>query len=88
MAKNKKISDDFEVVLKIGNDVYTSSGETILHALKEMDPRFSKGIGSMEITYKGTMTRIPIKLTPTKLERIFGRPVDLEIFAKRLNTLR
>lgn len=80
-------STDFTLSLSVNGKDITKSGNTILDCLNQITPNWGKGIGYIWITYNNKTSKIPIRLTPVKLERLFGREVDRALFAKRLITL-
>lgn len=88
MAKTKKEVQNFQITFTIGNDVYNSSGKDFIEAMSKIKPtNFGKGLGSIYVKTPTSETKIPIKLTSTKMQRIFAKPVDLALFAKKINTL-
>ncbi len=91
MARPKKTpvkeEGKYQVKFSIGPDVYNVRGDSILDALKKIKPTRYKGIAKIEATTGGKVSSLPLKLFPTKLMRLFAKPIELELFAKRLQTL-
>lgn len=90
MAKTKKkVESEKAVTVKfsIANETYTGTGDTILEALQEIKPRRYMGLCKVEATVNGRVSKIPITLVPTRMKRMFEKPVELALFAKRLQTL-
>lgn len=85
-VKNEAVGA-FSVKFSIGSDVYTANGDTLLEALQKIKPAKYSGLTKVEATVNGKTSRIPITLTPLRMRRFFEKPVELAIFAKRLNTL-
>jgi hypothetical protein len=92
MAKAKKSvgvsdTDTYDVTFHIGPDKYEASGDSVLSALQKIQPKKFMGICKVEVTHKGKHSRLPISLVPTQLVRVFAKPIELALLAKRLNTL-
>jgi hypothetical protein len=85
-AKNQagKFTENYSVSLSLGDKRYESEGETLFEALSGIRPIASKGVGSILVTYKGKTSKVPLKLNPISLTRLFVKPIDRELFAKRL----
>ena len=77
----------YSVTFNIGADSYKGKGETFYEALCQVKPKSFKGLCHVVAEHKGKVTKLPIKVYPTKLERLFSKPIELELFAKRLATL-
>lgn len=76
------------MVFHIGDKTYKSEGDTVTEALRNIKPKERPmGFGLVELTIEGTRSDIPLRINKYKLERIFGNNTELEIFAKRLETL-
>ncbi len=88
-AKKKvKVADAaYSVTFTIGVDTHTGEGASILEALQAVKPTNYRGLAKIMVTENGVAHDIPIKLTPIFLQRLFARPIDLELFAKRLSVL-
>lgn len=71
----------------IGQDVYEADADTILDALKQIKPTRYLGFGSVTVTEDGKTHEVPIKLVPVKLQRIFEKDYEMELFAKRISVL-
>mgnify|MGYP001602083056 CR=1 FL=1 len=90
MKKEETIKnvDEFKIKFTLGNNVYDVSGETIYKALSQIKlEEQTKGIGTFVVEHKGKTSRVPIKIFPAKLNRIFNRQDDLQLFSKRLTFL-
>lgn len=87
IEKNSSIQNFFKVTLDIGGIIYTETGNTILEAITKMHPQVSKQYGSISIEHDGKLSKLPIKMNPTRLQRIFSKQNELSMFAKRLSTL-
>ena len=86
-APSKKV-DLYKLTLSLGAETYTESGKTILECLKKMKPKTNpKAVGKFVCEYKGKESAIPITINRTKMERLFSKPIELEMFAKRLSVL-
>lgn len=84
----KKVHDDETTVkFTIGADTYEKSGKSILEALQKIKPKSFMGIAKVETTVNGKSSKIPLRLVPTKMMRLFAKPIEMELFAKRLQTL-
>jgi len=86
----KKLSSDktdYSVSLLLDGKEYKASALTIFEALGKLKPVSKKGVGIVLVTYKGKLSKIPIKINPTNLSRLFAKPVDRAMFAKRLSIL-
>lgn len=86
-SAKKETLGAFSVKFSIGPDVYTATGDSLLDALQKIKPKKYSGLTKVEATVNGKTSRIPITLTPLRMRRFFEKPVELAIFAKRLNTL-
>ena len=79
----------YQITLSLAGSIYFVEGDTLLDALKKITPTsFGKGYAEIMVRYKNKETKVPIKIFPTKLKRIFNNKWEMELFAKRLNTLR
>jgi len=78
---------NFTIKLDIGKNTYKTSGKTLLEALQKVKPKDYIGWGYIEVTTKDKSSKIPIKLVPAKLQRIFEKPIEMELYAKRLTAL-
>lgn len=89
MARPQKATSTPSVSVKfsIGSDVYTGKGKTLLDALKQIKPRKYMGICKVEATIGNKVSRLPLRLVPTRMKRLFEKPIELELLAKRLQTL-
>lgn len=90
MARTKKKVDSEKAVtvkFTIANETYTGSGNTILEALQEIKPKRYMGLCKVEATVGERTSKIPLTLVPTKMKRMFEKPVELALFAKKLQTL-
>ena len=91
MTKTKKASSKkelYKLTLSLGADSYTKSGISILDCLQKMEPKTNvKSVGKFVCEYKGKKSAIPITINRTKLQRIFTKQIELEMFAKRLSIL-
>jgi len=85
----KKVKDGlYCVTISVGNDTLTASGDTLLQALQSLLPRdLKKGIGKIMVTCGDKGIKMPLHLTKNKLERLFYKPIELELFAKRLQIM-
>lgn len=86
-AKTEKPKGKCVVKFSIAGEVYTGHGATILEALKEIKPRRYMGLCKVEATVGDKTSKIPITLVPTKMKRLFEKPLEMELFAKRLEVL-
>lgn len=78
----------YSVKLSLGSEVYEKKGKSIYDALLKIKPKQYKSMGRFQITHKGVTSDIPLRLTPNRLKNLFAKDLNLEIFAKRLDTLR
>ena len=87
MATPKEDSAYF-LTFRIGSGVYKAAGASVLEALSSLKPKqFGKGFATLEVLHNGKTSKLPIKIFPTKLERIFSKQWELQLFAKRVATL-
>lgn len=75
------------MILYLGKDTYSSKGMSIYECLEKIKPTRFLGITKIELTINGKLSRIPMKFVPLKIQRIFQKDLDRELFAKRLQTL-
>ena len=88
MKKNKKNENLlFKLSLALDGKIYQTNGKTIYDALSKIKPVSAKGWGTVEIIYDGRKSKIPLRINPTNLKRMFEKDVDRALFAKRLLTL-
>ncbi len=89
MAPKKTKEVPVHISLAIGSDVHEGSGENILDALVQIKrpTDYGKGLGQITVIVNGHVSKLPIKLVPIKMQRIFEKPVEMELFAKRVQTL-
>lgn len=77
----------YNIALSVGNKTYKAAGNTTYAALKKIKLEPPKAMGIMKVTTEGVEHDIPIRLTPLHLKSLFGKDLNLKIFAKRLTTL-
>ena len=90
MGRPRKIKVEnapVSISFSIGANTYLSEGETIFAALSKIKPVNYIGFGKLIVTTDGKTSHVPIKLVPTKLKRLFEKPVEMAMFAKRIKTL-
>lgn len=95
MAKPKTVKSDvktkvespYVISFSVGGDTYTAEGATILEALQKIKPKKYLGICKVEAMRDGKKSRVPLKLVPITMRRIFEKPLELELLAKRLTVL-
>ena len=75
------------IELNIGSDTYKGKGETLLEALQSIHPKRYVGFGTVRAVIDGRASKAPLRLVPVKLQRIFEKPIEMELFAKRLATI-
>lgn len=88
--KEKEIDtdDSFSVSIEVAGKTFKGNGPTILEALKAVEnSSFDKGIGRIQVERLGKVSKIPIKIPYLRLQRLFTKKYEMELFAKRLNTL-
>lgn len=85
--KTKVVSQNCSVVFSIGSDVYTGVGETVLEALKTIKPKNYLGEVRVSATISGKTASVPFRAVPLQLRRVFEKPIEMELFAKRLQVL-
>jgi hypothetical protein len=85
MKKAKPKAEGYSVILTIGAEVFSAAGATLLDALNEIKPRgVVKAIGKLEVTNGARALKMPLHLNKTKIERLFYKPLELALFAKRI----
>lgn len=91
MAKTKKTGTkkDTEVVvtLTIGSDSYTGSANSFEEAFRKITPSKFSGAVKMIVNSGGSLSGVPIRLTPIRLQRIFALDWEMDLFIKRLKIL-
>lgn len=87
MAKTTTKDPKYKVVFQIGKDTYKGSGATLVAALKKIKPKNFIGFGTIRVTVDGKESKLPVRLVPVKLERLFSKDIELRLFAKRIETL-
>jgi len=93
MARPKKVISDVtkehkvSLVFSIGPDKYTARGNSVLEALQQIKPKGFMGICSVEAEVGGKHSKLPLKLVPVNLRRIFEKPIELALLAKRVEVL-
>jgi len=87
MAEKK--TPQCEVFMKIGDKTYKGKGKTLLSALKALkEPKDIKALANFETVVDGKLAKIPLRLNPTKVKRLFANGWEMELLAKRLDALR
>lgn len=87
-TKTKVKEEEYDIQVNVAGKVYRTFGKTILEGLAKLKPDyFGKGYATFEVGYKGRKSKVPIKVFPIKLQRIFTKPDELSMFAKRLQIL-
>lgn len=81
------IESPYTVSFSVGGDTYTAEGATILEALQKIKPKKYIGICKVEAVRDGKKSRVPLKLVPITMKRIFEKPLELAILAKKLTVL-
>jgi len=85
----KKIKPKCEVTLILKDRRFTGKGVNTLSALKRLkEPKDIKSIANFETVVDGKLAKFPLRLNPTKLKRLFANEWEMELLAKRLDTLR
>lgn len=88
MKKATQKVDKYSVSLTVGNDVFKSTGTTLLEALSKLLPNPAKhGVGIFRVDYGTKGLKMPMLVNKNKMDRLFAKPVELEIFAKRLGLM-
>lgn len=87
VAPKAKSAEDYVIEFAIGSDVYTGEGSTMLEALNQIKPKRYMGLCKVTATVGGRVSKLPIKLVPTNMRRLFEKPIEMAMFAKRLQTL-
>lgn len=77
----------YSVQLNVGGKTYEGKGKSVYDALTKIKPFDVKAIGKIEITKDGKLTKIPLVWRPIKLKRLFANDWELQVVAKRLETL-
>ena len=86
--KTTKKKDEYVLTMTLGVEKFTTKGASILACLKKIKPfKTAKSVGKFELDYKGKHSAIPVTLNRVQVVRIFTKPVELELFAKRLSIL-
>lgn len=83
--KTKKTQ--IKVTLHIGSEKFVASGTSVADALGKMKPKRFMGITQLEIESEGRQTKLPLRLSALRLERMFKNELELQIVGKRLQTL-
>ena len=78
-----KVSLSFQ----IGKDTYKAEGKDVLACLKKIKPKSYMGMGKLQVIDGKKSSALPIAIVPLKMERIFTKPLEMEMFAKRIQTL-
>ena len=86
MVTQKKAAP-ISMTFTIGADVHTASGESILQCLENIKPTRYLGFGKVTVTQNGKESAIPVRFNTLKLQRVFEKQVDRELFAKRIGIL-
>ncbi len=79
---------DYKLTLVDGADRHSGEGESVYEAFSLIKPFTSKKMVNLEVEYKGKLSKIPLKLVPTKIKRIFDNDWERRILSKRIETLR
>lgn len=88
MPKTRAKKVQFKVLLTVGQDVYTVKGPSLLAALSKVQLKNNpRGYATIQIETGERDYKIPIKINPLRLKRIFLKEWELVLFAKRLTTL-
>jgi hypothetical protein len=78
----------YKLEVTIGEKTYKASGKTMYGALKKIKPKdYSKSGGYIKTFVRGKEGGLPLKMPAIKLEQIFEKPVNLELFAKRIEAI-
>ncbi len=78
----------YKVTLVDGADKHSANGKSVYDAFSKIEPFTSKKMVNMEVELDGKLSKIPLKLIPLKLKRIFNNKWEMEILSKRIETLR
>lgn len=85
----KKTKPKCIVTMIVGDKRYDGKGKDILTALKALkEPKDVKSITRFETVIDGKQVNYFIRLNPTKLKRLFANRWEMELLAKKLETLR
>lgn len=83
-----KETSPYTLTFKLGDTTQTKKGDTIVSCLRKMkDPKLAKSAGVFLVEYRGQKSKTTVKLNPTQLQRVFAKPLEMDLFAKRLEIL-
>jgi len=85
--QDKKTTKKYTVTLVDGADKHVGKGKDIYEALSKVKPFNSKKLVTVTIEYDGKVSKIPLRLNPLKVRRLFLNETDRQVQAKRLQTL-
>lgn len=78
----------YKVTLVDGADRHSGTGGSVYEAFSKISPFTSKKMVNMEVVLDKKLSKIPLKLIPLKLKRIFNNEWEMRILSKRIETLR
>lgn len=91
-AKKEKAEPRFTIDLQVGSKNYVGKGETLFECLKGIKVTAFDHWGVFKVTEvkddEKKTSDIPLRINSLKLQLLFRRDADMQIFAKRLEVLR
>lgn len=82
------MADKYKVTLTTGDEKHTGKGDSVYSALKSIKPYKAKKMTTVEVEVGKEKIHIPLRTTPLQLTRLFENDTTLQIFSKRIETLR
>lgn len=87
MPSKKTAKKQYVVSLVDGVDNHVGTGDSIYEALSSVKPFSSKKMVNIVVEFGDLKSKIPLKLNPLKIRRMFMNEMDRRLQAKRLETL-